>query len=454
MREHDLLVIGSGSGLDVANTAIEMDMDVAVIEKDPLGGTCLNRGCIPSKMLIHRADLVQKIKDSGKFHIDSQVNGVDFESIVEEVNNEVSSDSDHIEEAWREDDERTLYKGKAKFIDEKTVEVNGEEVRGEKIVVAAGARPFIPPIKGIKEVNYLTSKEALKLRRSPSRLVVVGGGYVAAELSHFFGSMGTDVTIIGSRENMLKREDKDIRERFTEVFKEKHDVKTGYRAKEAYEKDGEVHVKAQEKETRDWIDVKGDELLLATGRKPNTDILEVGKGGIMKDEDGFVKTNEYLETTAEDTWALGDIVNNYMFKHTANWEARYVTINALMDHKHEVDYTAMPHAIFSNPQVSGVGKTEEELEEEDMDYAKAKYPYKNTTMGAAFKEKNGFVKVLVNPKGKILGCHIIGPRASMLIHEVVMAMKSGSGHIEDLDRAVHVHPALNEVVQRAFRKLR
>lgn len=453
MKKYDAIVIGSGSGLDVANAAAGQGLDVAVVEEGPLGGTCLNRGCVPSKMLIHRADVVQTIKNSGEFHIDSEIRNVDFPSIVREVNEDVGGDAESIERGLRSSDSIDLYKKEARFTGERRLEAGGEEIKGEKVVVAAGSRPAIPPVDGLDGVDYLTSKEALELEDRPDSMVIVGGGYISAELGHFFGSMGTDVKTIESGENLIKREDIDISEKFTEIYRKRFDVHTGYRATEVREDDGRVSVTA-EREDGGEIQVDGDRLLMATGRRPNTDLLDVEKAGIETDERGFIKVDKKMKTTAENVWALGDIVNTPMFKHTANLEARYVFINAFTDHEHEVDYRVMPHAIFSSPQVSAVGKTEQELRDGNRDYIVGRYDYKDTAMGSALKEEDGFVKVLADPDtGKILGCHVLGPRASMLIHEVVVAMESGDGTVLNIKDSVHVHPALNEVVQRAFSSL-
>lgn len=452
MIDHDAVVVGAGSGLEVANAAASKGLDVAIVEEGPLGGTCLNRGCIPSKMLIHRADVVESLKNSGKFGVESDIKNLDFRGIVEEVNRDVSSDAEKIEENIVNSDDLKLYKGEARFVEERTLEVGGEEVKGERVILAAGTRPTIPPLNGIEDMDYLTSREALKLKELPDHLVIVGGGYVAAELGHFFGSMGSDITIISDTEKLLDREDGDIADRFTEIYTRKYNVKAGFRAEKVEEIGGEVHITATNEDGE--VQVSGDELLIAAGRRPNTDVLDVEKGGIETDSRGFVKTNGYLETTADDTWALGDIVDSPMFKHTANLEAEYVFMNAFTDHNHEVDYSAMPHAVFSSPQVAGVGKTEKELKEEGRNYVAGTYRYEDVAMGSAIKDEDGFVKAIVDPEtGKILGCHIIGPEASILIHEVVVAMKSGDGEISNITNSVHIHPALNEVVQRAFESL-
>lgn len=453
MQEFDLIVIGSGSGQDVAAAASRQDMNVAVVEDGPLGGTCLNRGCIPSKMLIHRADVARIIQDAEKFGISASIEDIDFASMTREVSENVDADAEAIERGTEKNENMTLFKEEGRFVDEKTLEVGDETITADKIVVAAGTRPFVPPIDGLDETDYWTSRDALRAEEQPDHLVVLGGGYIAAELAHFYGSLGTDITIIEMTDSMIGHEDKDIRERFTDVFSDEYDIHLGHKAMHVEEVDGTFTV-AAENEKGDEIEVSGDAALVATGRRSNADRLNVEAAGIETDDRGFVETNEYLETSADGVWALGDIAGNWMFKHSANYEAEIVYHNLFGDHKHEVDYTAMPHAIFSHPQVAGVGATEQELEEEDQEYVKGVYEYEHTGMGAALKEDGSFVKVLVDPEtAEILGCHIIGHEASTLIHEVLVAMKAGSGTVHDITETIHIHPALNEVVQRAFSNL-
>lgn len=452
MEEFDVIVIGAGSGLDVASAYTNRGKDVAIVEPGPLGGTCLNRGCIPSKMLIHHADIVETVEDSDKFHIDAEVNDIDFQAITEEVNDTVSEDAENIENAIEKSDKHTLYKAEASFVDEKIIEVDGEKITADLIFVAAGTRPMVPPVNGLEDVEYLTSKEALQLSEKPDELVVIGGGYIAVELAHFFDAMGTEVKILEMTDSLVGREDRDISETFTQLASEKYDVNLGLKATEVEQEDGKITVYAEDKEGNQES-FSGDELLVAAGRVPNTDNLEVEEAGIETTERGFIETDEYLETSVNGVYALGDIADNWMFKHAANYEAELAFKNSLTGNKHSADYTAMPHAIFSSPQISGVGKTEQQLEDEEVEYVKAIYDYSNTGMGLALKEENGFVKVLASEEGEILGCHMIGPDASSIIHEVLVAMKAGTGNVEDIKQTIHIHPALNEVVQRAFNQL-
>lgn len=454
MKEFDLIVIGSGSGLDVASGIARRGREVAVIEPGRLGGTCLNRGCIPSKMLIHRADIVETVEESEKFGIDAEVNDIEFEEIIEEVNEEVHGDAENIERGLKSSDQHTLYQEEARFVDEKIIELKESEARitSDTIVVAAGSKPFIPPIDGVEDVDYWTSKEALNPDYQPDSIVMVGGGYISMELAHFYDAMGTEVTILERGNSLLKREDKEISQKITEIAKDRYNVNLNVSATEMYEEDGEKVVRA-ETDDEEEVEFSGDEILLATGRVPNTDSVEAEEAGIETTERGFIETDEKMRTNVEGVYALGDIADNWMFKHSANHEASVVYKNIVSGDKYNVDYPAMPHAVFTSPQIAGVGKTEQELKEEDKEYISATYDYSDTGMGMALKEENGFVKVLTSEEGEILGCHIIGPHASQQIHEVLVAMKSGSGNVSDIKDTIHIHPALNEVVDRAFSQI-
>jgi dihydrolipoamide dehydrogenase len=451
-EEYDLVVVGSGSGLDVANAAVNSGWDVAVIEKDALGGTCLNRGCIPSKHLLAHADVARTVQRADEYHIDAEITDVDFAAIVRETNADVDEDSENIERGWQEADDRTLVQGEAQFVGDRTLGVDGRELHGEHVLVAVGTRPAIPPIEGIEDVPYLTSTEALRLEERPDSLVVVGGGYIAAELGHFFGTFGTDVSIVGRRPHLLPETDPEVGDAFTESFARRHTVHAGYEVTAVEDTDGGVRVTARAwPDGDDEVSVEGDELLVAAGRRPNTDVLDAESGGIETDGDGFVETDEYLRTSAENVWALGDVVGEYLLKHSANHEARTVARNLLTDQLEAVDYTAMPYGVFTDPEVAGVGATTDDLREQGRRYAVNTYPYTGTARGQAFKADDGLVKAIVDPDdGTILGCHVVGPEATTLIQEVVVAMKAGSGTVHDIRESVHIHPAMTEVVSRAF----
>jgi dihydrolipoamide dehydrogenase len=445
-------VIGSGAGLDVAAGLAQQGQKVAVIEKGRLGGTCLNRGCIPSKMLIHSADVVDTIKSAHLFGIKVTGYDVDFSSIVERVSRSVDHDSDEIEESLKNSDNPRLYQTECKFVGKKILQVGEETIKADKILLASGGRPMIPDIDGLDGSGFITSDEALRSKKQPKTMTILGGGYVAVEMAHFYGSLGTRINIVHRNEFLLNREDEDIARKFTEVFSKKYNIFTNSEPTKVSKKAGEFQVTIKNNRKGGQTEVvRSDQLLVAVGRVPNSDTLDLEETGVKTDAKGFVLTDEYLETNVKGIYALGDAVGHFLFRHSANLEAEY-DFNNIMDPENRVpmDYTAMPHAIFSSPQVAGVGKTEQQLREARVDFRVGRYDYINTAMGEAIEERVGFVKFLVEKKTrKILGCHILGSDAATLIHEAIVAMKSGDGGIGNILHAVHVHPALSEVVQRA-----
>ncbi len=447
MKKFDVIVIGAGSGLEISSYAAEQGLSVAIVEQGPFGGTCLNRGCIPSKMLIHSADVAETIQESHLFGISAKITKIDWTKIINRVNKFVDGEAQGIEQGNKQTNNVTVYKTKTRFVGHKILQIGEEIITADKIFIAAGTRPNIPNIEGLDKIQFITSDEALRLKKQPKELVIIGGGYIAAELAHFFGSLGTKITIVQRGALLMSNEDKEIAQRFTQVFQEKHNVLLETTTDKVYSKGKKIFVETTQKDAKKKI--SGDTLLIATGRMPNTDILNVKETGVETTDKGFVKVNEYLETNVPGIWAIGDIAGIYMFKHSANLEATYAIQNAFGT-KMPVDYSAMPHAAFCSPQVASVGKTEEQLIQENIPYLKSTYDYANTGYGKAIEDEHGFVKVLVHKETKeILGCHIIGTHASILIHEIILAMKAKLT-VDNILNTVHIHPALSEVVQRAF----
>jgi dihydrolipoamide dehydrogenase len=450
MVDYDVLVVGGGTGNNVAAAAADAGLETALVETGPLGGTCLNRGCNPSKILIQAATAANHVREADRFFLDATLDDIDYAAIVDDMDETLSPIAEGMEDRYREKEHLTLYRDEAVFVDDRTVEVGGERVSADKVVVAAGSRPLVPPIDGLDEVEYMTSTDALYRREQPESLVILGGGYIAVELGYFFESLGTDVTIVEMMDTLVSREDPDVAETFTEIARERHEVYIGHRAT-AVESNGDgvtVHTETEDGET---AAATGEEVLVALGRRPNTDTLAVEEAGIETDDRGFVVTNDRLETSAENVWAQGDIADNAMFKHSGDYETGITVANVVRDESREADFTAMPHAIFTEPQMAGVGKTEDELREEGLEFVVGRADLPDTAMGRAKKLDDGFVKVLAAPDGEILGCHVLGYEASTMLHEVVVAMRSGSGQVSDITDTIHAHPTLNKVVERAFR---
>ena len=447
--DFDVLVIGGGTGNNVAAAAADAGLETALVEPGPLGGTCLNRGCNPSKMLIQAANAANGVHEAERFHIDATLEGIDQAAVVDEMEGLLGGIAEDMEARYREKEHLTLFDEYTEFVDERTVELDGERVRAEKVVVATGSLPIVPPIDGLEEIDYLTSQGALHLREAPDRLVVLGGGYIAVELGYYFQSMGSEVVIVEMMDSLVPREDGDVAAAFTDIAAERHEVYTGHRVT-AVEPDGDAYAVHAETEAGEELTVGGDKVLVALGRRPNSDDLGLDRAGIETDDRGFVETNEYLETTAENVWAQGDVAGNALFKHSGDYETRHTVANVVDGKQRAIDLSAMPHTIFTEPQIAGVGATEEELEEEDTEYVVGRAEYADSAMGRAKKLDEGFVKVLASPGGQILGAHAIGHEASTLLHEAVVAMRAGIS-VEEVGGTIHAHPTLSKIVEAAFR---
>ncbi|WP_136591555.1 dihydrolipoyl dehydrogenase family protein [Salinigranum halophilum] len=449
MTDFDVLVIGGGTGNNVAAAAADAGLETALVEPGPLGGTCLNRGCNPSKMLIQAANAVNHVREAERFHVDATFNGVDHAAVVDEMDDLLGGIAESMEARYGEKTNLTLFEEYTRFVDDRTVVIGGGEVTADKVVVAAGSRPIVPPIDGLDEIEYLTSQDALYLREAPENIVIMGGGYIAVELGYFFDAMGTDVTIIEMMDSLVPREDGDVAEAFTDIAAGRHEVCTGYRVT-AVEETGTGYSVHAETEGGDELIADGDEVLVALGRRPNSDTLNLENTGIEVGDRGFIETNEFLETTAESVWAQGDIAGNALFKHSGDYETRYTISNVVHDERRAIDLSAMPHTIFTEPQIAGVGATEEELMDGGTEYVVGRADYSDSSMGRAKKLDHGFVKVLASPDGEILGAHAIGYEASTLLHEVVVAMRAGLP-VEAVAGTIHAHPTLSKIIEAAFR---
>jgi mycothione reductase len=444
----DVLVFGGGAANKVASAAAAAGKETVLVEKGPLGGTCLNRGCNPSKMLIAHADRVNAVRDADRFHVDAAVRGVDTETIVEEVHGTLGGVAEGMADAKRSEENLTFVNAEGEFVDDRTVRAGGTEYTADELLVAAGTRPLvIDAIDGIASVDYLTSDDALRLRHPPERLVVLGGGYIAAELGYYFDALGTEVALLEMEETLLPREDGEIAERFTAVAERRHDAYTGYRVTGVEETDGTVTATAESADG-EVVEVAGDELLVALGRRPNTDRIGIENTAIETDDRGFVEVDDRLETSVDGVYAAGDVIGQHPFKHAADHEVEVVAEN-LLGGDRTVDYRGISHAVFTEPQVAGVGRTESQLQEEGTDYVVGRAEYADTAMGRALKLDEGLVKVLAAPDGEVLGTHLLGHEASMLVHEATLAVRHGLS-VADVADTIHVHPSMNKVVAAAF----
>ncbi len=448
--KYDIIVIGGGGGANIVKEARRKGLKVAIVEKSKLGGTCLNRGCIPSKMLIHPADIALEIKESKKFGINAKYNSVNFKQLINRISNTVDSESDSLSKTYKKLENVDFYHLEGKFESDKIIKVGKKRITSNKIIIATGARPSIPPISGLKDTPFWTSTDALRSVRLPKRLLVIGGGYIAVELGHAYSGLGSNVNFL-VRGAMVSREDKEVIDTFTRIFKEKHNVLDINTIENVSYKNKEFTLTYTTPDNKKKT-IKGDALLVATGVKPNTDNLGLENTKIKTNKFGFIQVDKYMETPIKGVYAIGDCVGNYLFRHSVNFETEYLN-PILLDKakKVPIKYVPIPHSIFTNPQIAGVGLTEEELIAKKIPYVVGLNKYKNSAMGMALLEEDGFVKLLFHKKTKkLLGAHIIGPEASDMIHMLIYAI-TFNATVDSLLKMVYVHPALPEIVRNAAR---
>ena len=453
MKHYDIIVIGSGGGSKITRPAANLGLKVAIIEEAKLGGTCLNHGCIPSKMLIHPADVATILKNAHRFEVDiNDTPKVRFKELVERVSREIDADSDSIAPLYENHKNIDFYPYHASFVSDKVIEVNGESLTADKIFIVTGARPHIPDIPGLKDTPFLTYKEALRLTKQPRKLIVVGAGFIATELGYFFGALGTDVTFL-VRSQFLRPEDDDIVDEFTTSFKKRFNVELGASPN---------HVTYKNKQFTVTYDLAGesksieaDQLLIVTGVTPNADKLGLENTSITTNDKGYINVDDYMQTAVPGVYSFGDVVGNYLFRHSANFEGQYCfDAHVKGDGSNPIKYPPMPYAVFTQPQIARVGKSEKELKQDGIAYLIGKNAYKHSAMGMALRSKEGFVKLLFDEKTKVLlGAHIIGEEASNMIHMLIAYMNMGAT-LDDLLSTIYIHPALPEIVRNAARNVK
>lgn len=451
MKTYDIITIGSGGGAKITSPAATMGKKVAVIEKDKLGGTCLNRGCIPSKMLIHPADVALHLKQAHRFDIHhNPAFTVDFEKLINRISATVDGDSAKIEASYTKHPNIDYYHGTAKFLENKIIEINGEQITADKIFIAVGTRPNIPNIPGLEGTPYMTSTQALRATVQPKSMIILGGGYIACELGHAYSALGTKTHFL-VRSSLLRAEDSEVAAEFTKVFCQHHDMHFGAVPTKIDYANNRFTVNYTQ--NGQSLTLTSEALLVATGIVSNVDTLDIINTDLDIKPGNFIKVDEYLQTSVPGIWAMGDCIGHYFFRHSVNFEGEY-----LFDYifggkpKLPINYPPVPHAIFSHPQVAGVGKTEDQLKAEGVDYIVGLNPYKSSAMGMALLSENGFCKILIDKKSrKILGGHIVGDEASNMIH-MIIAFMCKNGTLDDLLNMIYIHPALPEIVRNAARK--
>jgi mycothione reductase len=446
----DLAIIGTGSG----NALVTPDFDgrrVAVIEAGTFGGTCLNVGCIPTKMYVYAADVANTVTHAGRYGIDATLDGVRWPDIRDRVFGRIDPIAAGGQDYRVNGPNTTAFLGHASFLGRKCLRIDGgtdsgAEITADQIVIAVGARPTVPDEVRESRVPFHTSDTVMRLDELPKRLVILGSGFIAAEFAHVFSALGSQVTVVARGNALLRQLDAEISARFTAIARQQWDVRLNAELTRVGGDGREVRL-----DFADGSQVIGDVLLVATGRVPNTANLGLEVAGIAT-HGGGVTVDAHGRTNVEGVWALGDVTGAHQLKHVANHEARVVAHNlAHPDDLRSFDHRYVPSAVFTSPQIASVGLTQEQLEAAGRNYVTRTQAYGDTAYGWAMEDTTGVCKVIADPAtGELLGAHLMGHQASILIQPLIQGISLGQSVTEIAHGQYWIHPALCEVVENAL----
>ena len=456
MEHFDLTIIGTGSG----NSIIDERYDgkkVAICEQGTFGGTCLNVGCIPTKMFVYAAEVAATIRDSARFGIDAHIDKVRWSDIVSRVFGRIDPIALGGERYRSSSPNVTVFDSHTRFGPTQSDgryllrTERGDEFTSDQVVIAAGARAVVPDAIAECGVQFYTSDTIMRISDLPEHLVIVGGGFVAAEFAHVFSALGSRVTIVLRGSTLLTHCDDTICERFTDIAAKKWEIRSRRTVTGSSPCESGVNLVLD-----DGTNLHADTLLVATGRTPNGDMLSAELAGVEVDDDGMVAVDEYQRTSARGIFALGDVSSAYQLKHVANHEARVVRHNLLADWDDTdtlvaADHRFVPSAVFTDPQIAVVGLTENEARAAGHNIKTKVQDYGDVAYGWAMEDTTGIAKIIVDADtGEILGAHIMGHQASSLIQPLIQAMSFGLGG-QDMARGQYwIHPALPEVIENAL----
>jgi mycothione reductase len=451
VTHYDLAVIGTGSGNSIVDHRFA-DWRVAILEDNLFGGTCLNVGCIPTKMFVYPADLARNAQHGSALGVDTSYDGARWPEIRDRIFRRIDPISASGEVYRKQLPNVDVYRAHATFVDDHTLDTGtGTQITADQVVIAAGGRVHVADIPGLDEVGFHTSDTVMRLEELPGRMTIIGGGYVAAEFAHIFSALGTEVTQIHRGPRLLRAQDEDISKQFTETAARQWELRLETTASRVARRNGSTVLFLS-----DGTEVETDVLLIATGRVPNGDRLGLENTTIAS-HDGQVVVDEFQRTSAGGVWALGDVSSDYELKHVANHEARTVQHNLLHPGDPVAsDHRFVPSAVFTSPQIATVGLTSQSAREQGIEHVVGRYDYADIAYGWAMESPRGehFAKILGDPEGqRILGAHIIGPQASVLLQPLVQAMSLGSSPAEMSRGQYWIHPSMAEVVENALLKM-
>ncbi len=458
MPHHELVIIGTGSGNTLVTEDLE-GLDIAIVEAGRFGGTCLNVGCIPTKMFVLPADRVVEAQEAHRIGVTITGASADWTAVRDRVFARIDPISDGGEEYRVSQTFVTVYKAEARFVGERRLALStGEELTADRIVVAAGSRPRFLDLPGLDGEDLgrgvHTSDTVMRMDSLPKRMVVIGGGFVACEFAYVFSAYGVEVTQVQRSATLLGREEAEVSHTYTAVSKARFDVRL-QTVVTAAEHDGEewtLTVEGPDGTTQ----VRTDAILVAVGREPNTDRLDATAGGLETDNSGYLVVDDRLRTSSPDVWALGDITSDHQLKHVANYQARIVAHNLAVafgridEEVERVDDRVVPHGVFGHPQIAAFGPTRAQLHANGTEFVSYTQRFSDVAQGWALENVHGLLTVHASPDGQILAAHCIGPHSSTLIQPLIQAATFGQHGLDVARGQYWIHPALAEVVENAL----
>ena len=444
--DFDLIVIGSGAGGSVgAHYARSLGKSVAIFEADAIGGECPNFACIPTKTLLHTAMMYENIKESKEYGINVSGLSINFHAVRKWKETVVSrTGAAHGVESFHRDGIQVI-RERARFISPHEVDAGGKIYSAAKFLLATGSKVFIPPITGLNDVGYITFKEAIELTEPPKTLLIFGGGVVGCEFAQIFATFGTKVTLVNRSEKLLGKEEDEVSDLIQALFENAGITVLTNTSVIKTEKQGNKKVVHLQKGDKEYFETF-DEILIATGKVPSLDFAPEKAGIVL--EKGRLHVNRYLQTNVPHIYAAGDVIGPYLFTHTGYYQSDIAAHNAFSYDKIVPDYRVVPRCVFVIPEIASVGITEQEAREKKMKIKIGITPIAVLGRANTSNEFDGFVKIITDNKGVIIGGSIVAPRAGEMIHEVALAMKCRVTAFE-LARMIHAYPTYSEAIKIA-----